>query len=836
MKYLIVFLYCQFGLAQDTLVDYFSDGNFTNQPEWKGDTAAFIVNSSFQLQLNAEANQSPQQLYTTSAIIDSGYWSFYVKMLFNPSSQNYLEIVFVNPDTAFSASQKLSLELGRNQDKLTVRSFNEGQSDVLSESPLPIFTQSISEIWCRMTHEQSVWVFEYTLDSLNWNTLPHFLYPNQPTSGFGLICYYTTSRKDKFFFDDLYVSGHAFRDTLPPVLTHCSLTDSLTLVLEFSEPIDLESLKLNETLYLTSPLDSFTHIQVLESHKIELYLNNMTYNTTYYLQLDGITDLHNNALLDTQCTFYLEYIYPYDLEITEIMIDPSPPVYLPEVEYIELHNRANYAINLSHCKLLIGEKQMDLPPYKFETDKWITLYPNSAKEWIDSTAFTLFLKSSFNLPNTMGTLTVLDSNNRSIYALNYSDTWYNNSNKQDGGWSLNANLPLPCLQDINWKASTNSNGGSPGFHEFELSDEFDLDQLQPHCFAYSDSSLDLQFPFSILTPNFAIRSNYSTSLEIDSIQQIDAFTIRLYFKEPLLKNNLYTLYLNNNLQPCFPINWQPLYFTRPSKPQMDQLKISEICFYTDAEHSEFIEYKNSDVNPIDIYDLALRIKKDTIESIVYCSNKHQILPKNRFLVFTKDFIKLQNQYPINPEAVYVELDQWISLDNNQGEVALLDRSQQLLNQGCYYSHWHSTSLTDLENISLEKIELHTNACDPNTWASASETSNFATPGYPNSQSLSLLSTNNFMKSFSPNNDGFEDIWAYTSQFYSPENVIDVYIYDLQGYKRLTVANGLLVGTTHQFIWDGKDDHGVLLPIGTYIFVLQNRSSQTIWKRAISITN
>lgn len=836
MKYLILLIGWQIGFAQDTLVDYFSDGDFTHHPEWKGDTAAFMVNASFQLQLNAEANQSPQQLYTNASIIDSAYWSFYAKMEFNPSGQNYLEVVLVNPDSAFSDSQKLSLELGRNQDKITIRTYNEEQTDVLSESPLPVFTQSLSEIWCKITHEQALWTIEYTLDSLNWNTLPPFYYPSQPTSSFGLICYYTATRKDKFFFDELYVSGYAFRDTVPPLLTQYSLTDSLTLILEFSEPIDSESIILNETLYLTNTLDSFTQINLLENNTIELYLSNLIYNTTYYVNLDGITDLHNNALLDTQCMFYQEHIYPYDLELTEIMIDPSPPVYLPEVEYIELHNRANYSINLNHCKLHIGEKQMELPAYKLEADKWIALYPNSAKELIDSTNLTLFLKSSFNLPNTTGHLALLDSNNQYIYALNYSDTWYNNTNKQDGGWSLNASLPNPCLQEINWKASTNINGGSPGSHEFELNIETDLNTLQPFCFASSDSSLDLQFPFSILTPNFKMLSNYSTGLEFDSIEQIDAFTLRFYFTEPLLKNNLYTLYLNNDLQPCFPINWQPLYFSRPSKPQTGQLKISEICFYTDAQHSEFIEYKNADINPVDIYDLALRIKKDTLESIIYCSNKHLILPKNYFLVFTKDLKKLQDKYPINPEAVYVEVDPWISLDNNQGEVALLDRSQQLINQGCYHSNWHSTSLTDTENISLEKIELDTDACNPNAWASAAETSNFATPGYPNSQSLSLLPSSNFMKSFSPNNDGFEDLWAYTAQFSSSENIIDVFIYDLQGYKRLTAANGLFAGTTHQFVWDGKDEHGELLPIGTYIFVLQNRSNQSIWKRAISITN
>jgi len=50
-----------------------------------------------------------------------------------------------------------------------------------------------------------------------------------------------------------------------------------------------------------------------------------------------------------------------------------------------------------------------------------------------------------------------------INELTYSPDWYNDANKESGGWSLERIDPLNiCNQEQNWHASTNYIGGTPG--------------------------------------------------------------------------------------------------------------------------------------------------------------------------------------------------------------------------------------------------------------------------------------------------------------------------------------------------------------------------------------
>lgn len=837
MRYLFLLICCQYGFAQDTIIDHFSDNNFTSYLEWKGDTASFIVNEFQQLQLQAEPNISPQSLYTKSTLVNEGQWSFYCKMLFNPSGQNFTEFVLTNPDSLFGTSQKLSLELGKYQDKITVHTFNNGNSELLLESNETVFTESTNEIWCKVSHLESIWTIEYSTDSLNWNTLPPFTYLNQETSTFGIVCHYTSSRKDKFIFDDIIISGFPFIDTVQPIILSNNLIDSSTLRIEFSEPINPTSLTIPSDIFFEQSASTISNVQWLTNAILQLTFSPLDYNKIYRLHLKNIFDLNANTITDTTLTYTIQKTYPYDLELNEVMIDPSPSVYLPEVEYIEIKNSASYILDLHQCALQIGEKAYTLPHFKILPDSCVVIYPASAKALIDSTVKTLFLESSFSLPNTSGYIEILDSNLNTIHSIQYSDTWYNNSNKQDGGWSLEQKYSsYPCLQQINWQASLHTQGGSPGINQ-TISDTYsNLNHLQPSGFAYSDSILQLQFPFSIVEKDFINPLYYACELDIRSIHYLSPFQIEITFNQPMVNNIMYTLTISDLLQPCFYIEWENLYFGLTSKPKGNELKISEVLFNTDGDHSEFIEYKNTSLSNLDVYDLALSVEKDSIQTTFNCANQHHLIPPSYYLVLAKDLKQLFQYYTKHPNALYVEIDNWVSLDDKYGKIYLLDRGHQGIDSSCYDYTWHSAFLSNVENTSLEKIDLDYNVCKATSWASAAETVNFATPGYINSQHLEQIPQQDAMESFSPNNDGENDLWIYTMQYSNPENKIDAFVYDLQGFKQYTYSKGLLAGTSHTFIWDGKTDHGDLLPIGTYIMVIRNRSDNTIWKKAVSITN
>ena len=84
------------------------------------------------------------------------------------------------------------------------------------------------------------------------------------------------------------------------------------------------------------------------------------------------------------------------------------------------------------------------------------------------------------------------------------------------------------------------------------------------------------------------------------------------------------------------------------------------------------------------------------------------------------------------------------------------------------------------------------------------------------------------KIFSPDNDGHDDITSIQYKTSEPGYVANITIYDSQGNPvRYLVKNGIL-GLTGQWNWDGLDEKGNRLPIGTYIvyteiFNLQGKS-------------
>ncbi len=72
------------------------------------------------------------------------------------------------------------------------------------------------------------------------------------------------------------------------------------------------------------------------------------------------------------------------------------------------------------------------------------------------------------------------------------------------------------------------------------------------------------------------------------------------------------------------------------------------------------------------------------------------------------------------------------------------------------------------------------------------------------------------KVFSPDNDGFNDIATIQYKIDQPGYVANVTIFDAAGRPvRNLVRNGIL-STAGYWNWDGLDDKGLKLPVGTYI--------------------
>jgi len=94
--FLIIIQSTIFYSVNGQIIDDFSDGNFTDNPTWSGDSLYFIVNPNDQLQLNASSIAGKSYLSMLNAIINNTEWNFYVKLDFHPSSNNYVDIYLVS--------------------------------------------------------------------------------------------------------------------------------------------------------------------------------------------------------------------------------------------------------------------------------------------------------------------------------------------------------------------------------------------------------------------------------------------------------------------------------------------------------------------------------------------------------------------------------------------------------------------------------------------------------------------------------------------------------------------------------------------------------------------
>ena len=83
LGFIIVFLSLSYS-SYSQLFEDFSDGDFTNNPSWEGDTSEFIVNSNLVLQLNAPSVTDTSFLSVETGTLDFSSnisWDFYVKMV-----------------------------------------------------------------------------------------------------------------------------------------------------------------------------------------------------------------------------------------------------------------------------------------------------------------------------------------------------------------------------------------------------------------------------------------------------------------------------------------------------------------------------------------------------------------------------------------------------------------------------------------------------------------------------------------------------------------------------------------------------------------------------------
>lgn len=829
-KFLIIFLLILPFVSQSQVVDDFSDGNFETNPVWTGTTADFIVNSAQQIQTNATI-ATISYLTTPNGLTDLNdiEWSFYLKHSFSGSSSNYTRIYL----TADSSNLNIAKngyylqfgEAGSNDAIRLVRTENGTDMELLSGASGNI--ASSFGVRVKVIHTATgTWELytdysggiNYTLEAtaIDGNTVA--------ATYFGIGCVYTVSNIKKIYFDDLYI-GNIVTDESAPEIAAVQVLDAKNVQIVFSENI-APSL-LDQTLSFQPNLAvnqlSFDDPATLHINFSEEMMNGQT----YIASIPSVKDMNDN---DTSITFTFTYMVAEEPEvgdviITEFLSDPTPSVGLPEQEYIEIYNKSTKIFNVLNWKIKNDNSTGTIQ------SAW--LLPGRYLVIASTTNATLFTPSvgatSFpSYKNAGDEIILTDESGQVLDQLRYSLDWFQGSTKKDGGYSLErVHLNISCSDAMNWKPSVDLLGGTPGY--VNSVNDISPDTLPPTIqFIQFVSDTVLQVAFS--EPLSADWNLISTTIQPNISFSIPSLTkdstslsiFYLHFSTALEGSREYSISFANVMD-CQgnSANELSYIFTVPSVPGKGEIVFNELLFNPNTGGSDFIELKNVSEKTFNLKNLQFTNTKTGSSNTVSVSADYFLYPQE-IVVLTPDSAFQKENYPFHGVGNYLQMG--IPALSVSGETIVLRLdSVVVIDSLTFTDKWHFQLLSDFKGRSLERINDNALSTEQGTWHTASESVGFATPGVENSQNTVFLYNGKMSlgsDTFSPDNDGFEDVLTIAYEMEGIGYVGTLTVYDDRGRLIRKLVENELLGNRGSFTWDGMNDEQQRAHIGTYILVFE----------------
>lgn len=821
--------------------DNFTDGDFSNTPTWAGDISQFEINSNHQLHLNSDS-AGISFLSTPNERISMTSWSFWVKLSFNTSGNNFGRIYLVSDSYDLKKPlQGYFLQIGGSDD--SIRFFRQNGD-------------SVHSVYCfrkyKITHSTNILRFSILRDDMgNWEAFADTsggtnFYKDgtfsentiSQTTWFGVFCKYTSSNSKKMYFDD-FVVGIIIHDTAPPRILSYTIRDSLNLQLQFDENVNKETAEQTLHYYLKgsgqNPLRATLNSDS-PSNVVLLFANPFTSGTFDSLRVNNVKDLAGNMIKDTTVGFCYYIPRSFDILIHEIMADPDPQVELPAEEFVELYNRTGFPLSLENWTFQFGKSVKKIPAVSIVPGGYLLLVKDSS--WFISygNCVPLFT-SSFSLSNEGSTLVLRDKYGHIIHAISYEDTWLTSSFKKEGGWSMEMLDPMnPCGCKENWTESTDPSGGTPGRKNAVSLSHPDL-QGPKIARAFIIDSLTIHVVFSEAIDSCSLL-NCETyrivpgEIHPDQVVLIEPYfdAVDLKFHSSFHKGIVYQVVVSEDIHDCVGNYLDTAKIAEvaiPMEISSGDIIINEILFNPYAGGSRFVELFNRSSKVLDVKSLILS-KQDSSEGF---ENSGSPIIDESYLLFPFDFLCLSpdrddviNRYPGPSDRKFIQPEKFPIFDNDSGVVVLVLRGDgSIIDKIRYSSAMHFPLLSSQEGVSLERLNPDRPSDDHTNWHSASESTGFATPAYQNSQFFpdDLFSSSIFLspRVFSPDNDGHDD---GVNLFIKPDVTgfqADVAIYDSRGRLVRKLAGNVLLSRENVFTWDGITDMNTKAALGIYIFFI-----------------
>lgn len=839
MKLSILFLllfYTGILPVYSQITDQFTDGNFTENPVWQGNTTHFIVNTNQQLQLNApEAGAA--SLWTQGNIPDSCIWSVKVRLAFAPSSGNLLRIWLqaASPDLF---ADGYYLEIGENgsNDALKLYKQQGGVAFLLATGTPGAVASDPVEVTLKVKRNALG----------NWQTwlneIPQFSLTNNDLHGggalwFGFHCVYSATRTDKFFFDDMDIQPD-IPDQIAPVLQSADNVGTQSVRLIFNEPIDSASAVPTLHYWLNGgEQPSSAQWSANQPAAVLLHFSAPWQNgTTYTLWADGIRDWSGNTA-GTQSATFTPVITtpadPYDIVINEIMADPSPTVGLPAAaEWIELYNRSNKLIQLSELNIQdAGGTPHTLPDYLLPAGAWLVLCtPASAPALLQLSIPLLAMADFPSLNNESESLLLSNSDGTTIDRVQFDLSWHTDINKKEGGWSLErVNPDLVCLGKDNWKSCPQLPGGSPGRQNYAFNPAGDT--TAP--IVLTAVTLDAHHIRLDLTEGMDAGANQSFFYQFqpavavtEALLSDNRTSVQLTLQEAMQGGTLYQIILSPSLTDCSgnSVRGDSIFVGLPEVPEAGDLVINEILFNPASGGSRFVEIYNRS-NKIIRWDGCLLAASETGGGAQPLTHDRMLIPGD-YAVFTPGPDDIRQRFTgVRPDKLL--LQPLPPIDDRSGNLALIWSNgveTVLLDVVSYSGEMHNALLgaSEEEGTSLERIRTDGPSNSPANWTSSAW---HGTPTLPNSQLRTTTGTSDDeivlgSATLSPDGDGYEDYLDIRYALPGAGYAATITIFDSNGTPVKHLVRQELTGISGNLRWDGDRDDGSAARPGIYILWVQ----------------
>lgn len=711
------------AFAQQLIIDEnFSDGDFTQNPEWVGTTDNWVI-EEFQgtnvLRLNApEAGESH---LSTESVANYGEWEFSVyHNNFNPSNVNRAH-VFMIADRANTSDDVngYAVRVGQNMPGRNFRivRYNNG---VVSETIITGETIIEQDTWYKVrvtrteSGEWSLFIaegldgeFEQEGPTAVDNTMAN-------AAWFSIRPSYTVGNINNFIFDNIRVTKS------PLSLSGVTVVDNQTLDVVFSEAIDPQTaITSNFTLSFDGSQFNPDQAAMNEENIVRLQFDDELEGGNYILNVQNVQDLAGGTIDPVDFPFeILDMPEPGDIIINEFFYDE--PDNFPQ--YVELLNNSAKLLNLNSWRIqdnTATTRRLTTEDFTLGPGEYVVLTGNAAglterfgeRPYLQLSNFPSLNRASADQIKIFTDTEVL------IDSLRYEpSTWGGN----DVALERRSSDAISYARE-NWSESTNPLSGTPGLPNTA---EPDPDPIVFTSISYSDSqTLVARFNRHIDRLSAENVDNYTFEgpLSINSAVKTSFNEVTLGLNLGMLSNTTYTV-TARDIESIFgvPMNEQSLSFTFFEIESVDSgdVFINEFMYDVAPDFSRYIELYNASDKALDIQDWTSN--NDTGNRRIITSEP-VIFPPDSYIVLAPDNQLLD----IFPDLPLINMGtRFSALKTSGDDIVIRDANGMLIDSLRYRPNWGGNE------VALERRSIQAAAFYRENWGD-SPSPQLGTPGQPN---------------------------------------------------------------------------------------------------------